>query len=354
MPTTITLSDTREQYRAHLEARGLAPNTIKNNIQVLNIALALWGNIQITSISGVHIDRLFRARRWSPATRNLYLSFLRGFFRWCRREGYMARDFDPTDGWGNTRVPRQEKLRIPPEKFPDLLEVAPHPRDRMVCALGLFTFCRGGELATLRISDVDLTRHELRIYRHKTREEDFLPISVELAQELDRWFGWYRQDTGSILDPEWYLVPSKYPNLFRQNGLTRRLEVVQGATAHVRPTQQMTHPYRAVKRTLAALGYPDHGEGEHTLRRSGARALFDHLRDQGYDGALMRVSSMLGHADVKVTQRYLGLSLERTQRNESIAGELMFGDLFQRTSAQVVRLRGHGEGGAADLRLGRA
>lgn len=65
----------------------------------------------------------------------------------------------------------------------------------------------------------------------------------------------------------------------------------------------------------------------HVLRRSGARALFDRLRHEGYDGALRRVQAMLGHSSGTITETYLGLDVERVQRNEMLAGKPMFPDL---------------------------
>lgn len=349
MPRTEPLSDAIESYRSHLKARGLADNTIRNSLQICNRALARWGNIQVGSITGLHIDRLFRSEEWGPATRNLYLGSLRMFFKFCRREGYMSRDFDPTEGWSNSRVPRQEKMRLPLDEFPSLLDACAHPRDRAFCALGLFTFQRGGEIQTLKVSNYHPDRNELVIWRHKTQESDTLPVSVELAEELDRWFRWYRHDTGQVrLNPDWYLVPAKGPNPTRQNLVTHRLEVDTDTLARLRPTRPATHPYRAVQRALAALGYDTKGEGEHTLRRSGARALFDTLRDSGYDGALMRVSSMLGHKDTRVTERYIGLSLERTQRNEMIAGKILFPSL-RTQQAQLIEVDFGGSGGTKSV-----
>ena len=95
-------------------------------------------------------------------------------------------------------------------------------------------------------------------------------------------------------------------------------------------------PYDSDKRPLARIGYSDKGSGEHTLRSSGARALFQRLREEGYDGALRRVSAMLGHKSVLMTERYLGLQLEKTQRNELLAGQVMFPDM---ASGKIVNLR---------------
>lgn len=325
MSRSTPLPEAIDQYRLHMEARGLEKRSVRNNLQPLNRAVVEWGPIQTGSITGQHIDRLFRRAQWGPTTRNLYLGSLRGFFTWCRREGHIAKDFDPTAGWSNMRVPRRERMRLDVSEFPTLLDACRHPRDRFVCALGLYTFLRGGEIASLRIADLDLERDVLSIFRHKTKESDVLPVCLELHEEAERWLRHYRQDTSRpALPDQWYLVPSKMPNRTRQNPVTHRIEVVLDELAPLRPEQPMTHPYRAVQRALAGLGYDTEREGEHTLRRSGARALFDTLREQGYDGALMRVASFLGHKDVRVTQRYIGLGLEQAQRNEAFSGRRMF------------------------------
>lgn len=99
----------------------------------------------------------------------------------------------------------------------------------------------------------------------------------------------------------------------------------------------MSHPYRVAQRGLAKLGYDTKQEGEHTLRRSGARALADRLRHEGTDSALLRVASMLGHKDIRITQHYIGWDTERDQRNELLAGQPMFPELRQQARLRVVR-----------------
>ena len=69
----------------------------------------------------------------------------------------------------------------------------------------------------------------------------------------------------------------------------------------LRPWSQVSHPYEIAKKAMHSIGYPSvKNEGIHTLRRSGARALFDSLKAQGEDQALLIVGSMLGHKDTKV------------------------------------------------------
>lgn len=339
-------STATEEYMNHLAARNLAPNTIKNSRQVLNKAIALWGDVQMGSIKDTHVDLLFAKSEWSARTRNLYLQTLRQFFKWARLRHYMPRDFDPTEMWGNQKVTtNKEKLRVPPEQFGALLDAAPHPRDRAVVALGLFTFMRGSEISTLRVGDLDLGRGELRIVRHKTHDEDVLPVSSELAEEMVRWINFYRADQGVLL-PDWFLVPAKNPDPWVQgpDGLLKRSE----KPASLRPRIMEKKPYRAVQRALRGIGLDVQGEGSHTLRRSGARAWADSLRHEGYDSALLRVASMCGHKSTKVTEHYIGWGLERKQRNEMLSGKPMFPDL-PTGGIRIVKDDWHGRDRASSL-----
>lgn len=320
--TKLRLSDAIDEFHRALEARGKKPRTIYNNLQPLHAALEIWGNIYVASIKPHHIERLFAGRRWSESTRNLYLSNLRGnFFAWARLHRHIPKDYDPTDGWRSVRVPKKERFWLPVEEFGDLLDAATCERDRAIIAIGLFTFCRGSEISGLHIRDLDFERYTVNIYREKTSQQDVLPMAGELAEELRIWLNWYENKMGG-LHPDWYLVPSRMPLPMKQDefGVLRPT----GEEPKLRPLQRYGKPYDGVKRAMARLGYTEKGHGAHDLRRSGARALFDRLRSEGYDGALMRVSSMLGHADTKTTEKYLGLGIERQQRNELLAGKQMF------------------------------
>lgn len=337
MARNITVSEARDEYRQHLTARGLAKNSVNNNVQVLNNWIRIVGDSKVRAIEPRMIDRFFGEGGWNPTTRNLYLSILRGFFAWCQRHQYMPRDVDPTDGWRNVKTEKKEGLWIPVTEFPALLDAAEGPRDRAIIAMGMFTFLRGSEISTLRVQDLDLERGTLEIWRHKTKQSDVLPVVTELAEEMDRWLSEYRRRQVFTLNPDWYLIPAKGPLPMAWDPHLGKLQPT-GEESVLRPGTPMGKPYECVKRALRHLGYEVRGTGAHTLRRSGARALFDRLRSEGYDGALMRVSSMLGHADTKTTEIYLGLRIERQQRNELLSGKRMFPDLVTE-SATVTPLR---------------
>lgn len=330
---TVTLSDAIDQYLAYLAAKRLETNTIKNSTYLLRKALAVWGNVHVTNLQPRHVDRLFAENRWGPRTHNTNLQIIKTFFAWCRNQGYMPLNADPCFGWRNQRVPQQEKLRVPVERFNELLDAAEHPRDRVIVACGLFLFLRGSEIAHLRVGDVDFKNSTVRIWRQKTKQEDVLPMSIELAAELRPWLNYYRAEQGTLRD-DWFLCPARLKNPWVNSGGNL---VPSGLPQRLNPTKPLTHTYRPAKEALAKLGYPTLGEGEHTLRRSGARAYADVLRERGYDGVLLRVASMLGHSDVKVTQTYIGWALEKEQRNIELAGKPMFPNGLAK-QGQVLRI----------------
>jgi integrase len=316
----IQLAEATKEYEAHLRSKGLAINTVKANTQPLRSGLKTWGDIQIATIRPVHIDRLFAEGNWAPSTRNLHRGALLQFFAWCRHNQYMARDFDPLFGWRNMKVPRVRKMRLDVDEFYPLMDSAEHPRDRAAIAVGLFTMARGSEIQNIRVGDLNMKDLTMEIYRVKTKTWDTMPVCEELREEMVRWMNWYRADQGNLVG-SWFLIPSKAPDLWKNEG--GRL-VPTGVLSHVRPEQKMTHPYRVAQRGLKALGYDVKGEGEHTLRRSSARAMADRLREEGTDGALMRVASILGHQDLKVTQHYIGWDVEAEKRDEMLKGKTMF------------------------------
>lgn len=319
-----TLRQARDEFAQSQRAQGRAESTVRNHLQAVDALIASTSVMTVSAVEPRHIDRVFadNHERWATSTKHLRLYSLKLFFQWCRVRGMSPRDHDPTAMWRLPKRPGNPRLRIPVEQFPALLDAAEHPRDRITVALGLYAFLRGGEVVTLRVNDADLRGKRLSIYRHKTKQPDELPISLELERELTRWFNWYGEACGG-LHGDWFLAPSRP----RGGGaipdpVTGSL--VKWSSGPVGPTVPQNHPHRPAQRALALLGYDTLREGEHTLRRSGARALFDRLRADGSDGALMRVASMLGHSDVRVTQHYIGWDMERDQRDELLAGKPMF------------------------------
>jgi integrase len=66
--------------------------------------------------------------------------------------------------------------------------------------------------------------------------------------------------------------------------------------------------------------------GCHTLRRSGALALYNKWIKEGRANAMELVQALLGHDKISTTQVYLSLNFQRAARNEAMAGMDLFDD----------------------------
>jgi integrase len=323
MSQAITLDDAIEEYLMSRRSRGLAEGTLKGDRLVLRQLLTATGNILLRSVEPRHIDLFFDGKVLQDSGHNLYLTRLRGFFKWARARNYIRQD--PTYDRSHVKVGEEDtRLFVPGDRFEELLDAAEHPRDRIMVALGLYLFLRVSEAVTLTVGDVDLDNSEIAVRVHKTKGYDLMPICEELEGELRRWLTWYAEHLDVPLAPDMLLVPSKKD--------WRSLPGPDGKFVRSDQTRVQLQPYRPVvrgeqitKRALERLGYPTFREGGHTLRRSGARALFDTLRaEEGKDGALQQVKVMLHHKHVSMTEHYIGIKPERDLRDQRLKGRRMF------------------------------
>jgi integrase len=311
------LSDAVDEF-VKLRKTWAALNTLRQEERTLRFFLASVGNIKVSSIEARHTDTFFAARSatCAPSTLNVEISVVRRFLEHCRLRQYIAQN--PLLGRRRLKTMPRNTLLIPSSEFPRLLDAASHPRDRIVVALGLYLFLRISEIQTLRLVDVHLDRAELDVEIHKTRGRDAMPIGAELDAELRRWLTYYAAEVP--LRGEYLLAPAKSAPLF---GLMadHRSVVNQGL---LKPETQASNIYKIAQRSVGALGYPTRQEGGHTLRRSGARALYDRLAKDGHDGAIRYVQAMLHHASVLMTEGYLGITLDRKKRDDLIKRRAMF------------------------------
>lgn len=312
--------------------QGSKPGTVRNHKGVLEALIGHAGNIYPENLTIQRTDEFIATRQWSTATRNVRLGILKQFFSWCRARSYLPRDFDPMQGWRRGRVPEQQRTRIPVDEWAGLFAATNYPVERAVLATGLYLFLRASEQQAIQLKHIDLEAGIIRIHRTKTDEWDDMPISAELDRELRTYLAWYAKQVP--LKGDYYLIPPRIKGSMHRDTDNR---LVAG-TGLIDPTRAHTKPHLIVQRILGRAGYPTGKEGEHTLRRSGARAYFDVLVGQGYDGALRRVQAMLGHKKSLMTEMYLGLDLDRHQRNTDIIGAEMFPGLVTDT-ATVVPMR---------------
>jgi integrase len=321
----VTLDEAVREFHHWRDATGIASTTRRQEAYVMRWFLTHVGNIYVQNVTPRHVDDYLAARRreLKESTLNLHLAILRAFFRFAEHRRMLGRNGNPVAMHKGRKVPDRPRLRVPVTDFPRLLDAAQHPRDRVIVAIGLYTLIRQSAMRGLRVADVDLVDGYLEVFEPKTGKRDAKPIGSELDAELRRWLTWYGQELGRALRPDDHLVPAKTRPGFAQGRV-----LVPG---RLDPTRAVTRPHLPVQNALIRCGYATRdelgratGEGVHTLRRSAARAMFDRLVEDGHDGAIRIVQSMLGHSTLATTEHYIGVEPDRRRRDEIIRGKQMF------------------------------
>ena len=307
-------------------------NTAHASEQTLRQFLSTTGNVQAKGLAPRHAERFqsqLLQQGMKPNTVNSRMSRLSAFSKWAVANRYIKAPIVTTVR--TIPVPARPRLRVPATEFATLLEHAERPDHRITVALGLYMFLRAGEITTLRVRDVDLDEGTVSVVVHKTNDWDDMPICYELDQELRRWFVEYAKDLGRPLKGTDFLLPA-------HRGFTGwhgRPE-----TGNFDPERSVQRPFHHVQRVLEKAGYPiiedgkSNGEGCHTLRRSGARVLYDALIEgriggdlAARDDALRQVMSSLHHKSIQTTEHYIGLERDRQKRDKSIKGVRLLPEL---------------------------
>lgn len=329
---SVRITEAVDEYVETLRLQGRAPNTIRSRRQLVRQLLHSVGNIYLKHLTVQHVDRLFLDNpQWAPSTRAKIVAELGSFFKWAQQRRYMPNE-DLLQQMRGIKVPKQKRMRLSVAQISDLLDAAANPRDRIVIALGSYMLLRGSEVRTLQWKHIRLDSFEADVWREKTDEWDEMPITSELAEELHRWRR-HLVETIGFPQPEWYVAPSYRATVTTRDPATG---YITSATSRLNPHTPVSRPYQAVKNALKRLGIEDDKEGVHTLRRSGARALYEALAAQGHDRAARHTQAMLGHADMTTTEKYLGLDIDRKSRNDLLKGASMFSE-----PATVVDMKTH-------------
>lgn len=331
----MRLSDAISEYLSYREGAGYAPATVRIERYSLQILLAEIGNINVKHLDTRHGETYnahLLAKGLKPNSINAQLSSAMRFCKWARTRRYLPAAVEPFSTIRLARGEAPPRRRLDAHDFPRLLAACIHPQQRIIVALGLYLFLRASEIRHLKVGDVRLDRGEVLVYQPKTKRYDEMPICAELDAELRRWLTWYSEDAAAQHGPlqdENHLVPARKGLRFINDGTGRGGGVlVEPENGKVNPHRPAGAPYEAVKKALEAIGWHTEGarEGCHTLRRSGARALFEELLASGEvrDGVLRQVQSMLHHKSVQMTERYLGIEADAEKRNLLLRGRAMF------------------------------
>jgi integrase len=345
--TAVTVAAAAERYLTLRRGQVAKDTWINDRSQVTRFVKAL-GHVPLNRLTQEQVEDFFLSDTgvvtMAPSSFNKTRSRIKCFLDYCIRRGWLAGDL--LAEVRPRRVPRKQRLCLSPSELLGMLDLTADPRERAMLAVGMNTALRAGEIADLRVGDVDLDSGYLSVRITKNRTEDAMPITRELDAELRRWLTSYQCELGRMLGAEDYLFPARKPGHWRGPGelvptTKATLQMPDGRTyvyGTPLPSHRFNKPATVVQRALRRQGHViGTGEGFHTLRRSVARAFYESRRADGHEYALRETSALLHHSGSHITEHYLGLDPERRRRDTALRGQAFLTAMVHRDN--VIELR---------------
>jgi len=130
----LALCDLIEVYLDHLQAT-VAEGSYQTARARLQVVADHCGTVSVSAIRASHVERLLAKRAVSNSTKRGYVVALRSCLAYCRREGLIAKDLDPLQGFRLPPAERRERTLTTDERV--AIEAAATPELRtLLQALG--------------------------------------------------------------------------------------------------------------------------------------------------------------------------------------------------------------------------
>ena len=266
-----------KRFTVDMLAKGLKESSIKAYLDVIKPFL-LYTGINFTDITSQHITDYLAVKK---VTKNANgnknsQSYLAGmcrvffiFFEWAYRKHHIQEDI--MRDVDRIKAKQKKKDRITPEEMEACREVLKDSREKALFELMISTGMRVGEIAKLRIEDIDFVNRKVSIHGEKTENADREGyLSIRARNVMIKYIG--SRTTGFVFRPTRNILPE---DVAISNGTIEDIAKKIGARAGVH-CKTTVHIYR---KTFAS----------ETYRRTGNIKL---------------VSILLGHASTTITEKY--------------------------------------------------
>ncbi len=162
-----------------------------------------------------------------------------------------------------------------PEEVKAIIDAVSNVKHRTLLSLLYSTGMRLGEIASLKIEDIDSKAMRIKVVAGKGKKDRFTLLSTQMLLDLRAYYVQYR--------PEVYLF----------NGFGKGKKYSNRSIEHI------------MKMALVKAGLENKQYTVHTIRHSFAT----HLLDNGAD--LPTIKTLMGHSSITQTMQYLHLSTEQ-------------------------------------------
>ena len=274
----------REFKHFALVVRGLRPATLRDILAVVRRLCRFNGSEELLALTTAAIRTFLHHGRlelgWSARTFRLYRQYLKTFFDWLVRAGYLATN--PVTAIERPKLPQQLPRCLSQDEAKRILYAARHAswnselqrtRSEAIVATLLMTGLRRAELLRLRQVDLDFSSGVLSVRGGKGRKDRTVPLHPRLVPILRRYLT-EKEPLGKC--SEWLFSSLKSEKRLTNKNLYAILKRISIA-ARVKFTP-------------------------HILRHTFGRELVE------ADFNIYKLKEVMGHASVATTQAYVALS----------------------------------------------
>ncbi len=290
----MVLSNAVISWRRFLKRRNCSPNTIKNYLNAIK-SFIVWIDVPLENVTHTtvshYIDYLMR-KRLEPKTINCHLNSIRQLYHYLIEEGHLA-IANPIRKNHKLRMARPLPRHLKDDQVETFFKVIKGHRDRAMFMLMIRCGLRVEEVAHVSLDALDFKHRKILIEDGKGSKDRIVYMSNDAMQALSD----YLKARSSTSAKRVFLV-EKGP--------------LTGQPISIRGIQKRMEYYaRKAKLHISC----------HHLRHTMATQLLN------ADADLCTIQDLLGHSNIKTTQRYCRVSNLKVQRDYFNAIEV----IMQRT-----------------------
>lgn len=158
----------------------------------------LFGARPLTHLTPVFVDRWLASHpEWKPGTRRTHFGQVRAFCRWLLRRGLVRKD--PFDGIKAPKRPRKNPRPLSRAQYERLYQGAPDARGRLIVSLEYWLALAAGDVAGLRVEDIDRTRNVMHVAARKGGHERRLPLVPQCQLTLNAYLRQFPATSGPLI-----------------------------------------------------------------------------------------------------------------------------------------------------------
>lgn len=273
-----------------MKRRNCSPQTVKNYLNMIKHFI-IWVDVPVEDVTHVtvsrYIEHLMR-KRLTPKTVNCHLNGIRQFYHYLREEEGVAIT-NPIRKNHLQKMSRPLPRHLRDEQVETFFKAIKGARDRAMFMLMLRCGLRVEEVANLTIGVIDVKRRTILVEDGKGGKDRVVYMSHDALQALASY------------------LRVRSPSRTRKIFLAEK-EPCKGKPISIRGIQRRMEYYARQARVKVSC---------HHLRHTMATQLLN------ADADLCTIQDLLGHSNVKTTQRYCRISNLKVQRDYFNAMEVI-------------------------------